>query len=112
MKRIYASIALLVAVATGMLSSCSSRSEHHLLDAIPSDATAVAFVNLDRASHDGVVISELGGFAGIASTGTVAAVTLADGTTLTLTDAPAPDSLAAHGYQAAGEPQGELTTYT
>lgn len=112
MKRIYASIALLVAVAAGMLSSCSSRSEHHLLDAIPSDATAVAFVNLDRASHDGVVISELGGFAGIASTGTVAAVTLADGTTLTLTDAPAPDSLAAHGYQAAGEPQGELTTYT
>lgn len=112
MKRIYASIAVLVAVAAGLLSSCSSRSEHHLLDAIPSDASAVAFVDLDRASHDGVDISGLRGFAGIATTGTVAAVTLADGTTLTLTDAPAPDSLAARGYKPSGEPQGEFTAYT
>lgn len=112
MKRIYASIAVLVAVVAGLLSSCSSNSEHHLLEAIPSDAAAVAFIDLDRASHDGVDLYRLHSFAGVATTGTIAAVTLADGTTLSITDAPAPDSLAARGYKPSGEPQGDLTAYT
>lgn len=110
MKRIILPLLALVAV---IAASCSSeRESNHLLDAVPSDATSVTFVNLDHLAKDGIDTDELAKGKLPLHTGIRAFVTLADGTSLQISDIPAPDSLAAAGYILDGEAGEPLTAYT
>lgn len=110
MKRILLPLLVLAAI---LVTSCSSeRAEHRLLDAIPSTASSVTFFDLDRLAREGVDVASLSRLPMPLHSGTRAFVTLADGTSLQLSDLPPVDSLAAAGYILEGAADEPLTTYT
>lgn len=115
MKRItYIFGPLLALVMTALLGSCSSQSSHQILEAVPANAAGITFVDFDRLQKAGVDLSpdRLSRYNFASATGTPASVVLADGTTISVAEAPSEESLAASGFNPSGEPDGTLKSYT
>ncbi|MBD5346263.1 MAG: hypothetical protein HDR92_03920 [Bacteroides sp.] len=115
MRRITTNLMSLFAIiAAALFASCSSQSRNKILEAVPSDATGVTFIDFERLRNAGVELTELSlsRYMIPSAEGIGAEVALSDGVMIGIMPAPAPDSLSAAGFKVSGEPDGTLTPYT